>query len=685
MSSKFKVHFLGGEGINWALDHDILHLTNLSEDFVEVTSIEKADIIHSVYWGALLTVPEKYLQSKIVIASIADKPQIVFSRPEYLKVRNKIDVWLCEYYESLHFVSNCGLPCMLFPDAIDVDQFSAPTDRQASVSSLKAKYGIADDCYLIGNFHRDSLGGNLQRPKKQKGADVFLEVADQLNKRGLPVHFLLAGPRRHWLRNHMKECGIPYTYVGEEIDRDDIDVNTLNLDQIAELYRGLDAYIIASRWEGAPNSVLECSSTKTPVISTHVGQSPDILANEQIYYHAVKGADLIANDIESGWLGAKTEAAYDHIHKWNTYDAIAERLKYIYQQATRCYGKRNLTNAYSPQSKGLFGFRKKKIIAEGDKEERKALIHKRTKGKSSYTFALWNDFRPPPYGGGNQFMIALEKALQRKGMKTQRNTGAGADAHVFQSIWFDRKQFEAECEPDSVVIHRVDGPIQLYRGNDFKSDAECYEINAALADVTVMQSSWSMDQTYNLGFKPKKPVLMWNSCDPDIFGRKEKIQEVKNRKVRLISTSWSDNPRKGKDTYKWLDENLDWDRYEYIFVGRINEAFQNIQVIEPVGSEELADLIREHDIYVTASQKDPCSNALVEALNCGLPALYYDDGGHPELAGFGGLGFHAKEEITEKLKLLSENLSAFANPIWVDHIDDLAQKYIDVVRDCHLY
>ena len=165
---KYKVHFLGGEGINWALDHDIVHLSRSSQKFVEVVPIEKAEIIHSVYWGALLTVPQKYLDRCMVIASIADKPEIVISRPEYLKVRDKIDVWLCEYYQSLNFVSNCGLKCMLFPDPIDLVQFAPPEDRSASVKALKEKLGIPLYRYLIGNFHRDSLGADLESSQKTK-------------------------------------------------------------------------------------------------------------------------------------------------------------------------------------------------------------------------------------------------------------------------------------------------------------------------------------------------------------------------------------------------------------------------------------------------------------------------------------------------------------------------------------
>ena len=680
--AKYKVHFTGGEGINWALDHDIQHLTRLSADFMEVVPLEKAEIIHTVFWHALLKISRRQLQDKCVIASIADKPQIVFSRPEYLKVSGLIDLWLCEYYESLQWVSNCRLPCMLFPDPLDLRQFAPPTNRAASTAALKARLNIPPDSYLIGNFHRDTSGADLSLPKKQKGADVLLEIATLLNRRGLPIHFLLAGPRRHWIRRGFQERGIPYTFLGTELSGDDLRENTLSLDTVAKLYQGLDAYLITSRWEGAPNSVLECAASKTKVISTRVGQSPDILTRNQIFNDAATGADLLTRDLREHHLATALESAYEYVQKFNSDEAIAGRLKYIYEQARlNASPKRQTRPTAAPRSNWAALFRHRPIaLTEADREQHRIQIAQRVAKKKILTFALWNEFKPPPYGGGNQFMIALEGALQRKGMRVIRNSGKDADAHVIQSIWFDRDQFTREREPGSVVIHRVDGPIQLYRGDDPRSDVLCYELNRELADVTVMQSGWSMCKTYDLGFRPFRPVLMWNSCDPLIFNREGRMPFERTRKIRLISTSWSDNPRKGRATYKWLDAHLDWNRYEYTFVGRVAEKFDHIRVHEPVDSQTLAGLLKQHDIYLTASQQDPCSNALVEALSCGLPAAYYRDGGHPELVEFGGIGFRAPEEVPDILERLAASYEAFQRNIWVDSMDDLAQKYIDCAR-----
>jgi glycosyltransferase involved in cell wall biosynthesis len=679
--AKFKVHFTGGEGINWAIDHNLRHLVRLSRDFVDVVALEQAEIVHTLFWHSLVQLPRKQLQAKCVVASIADKPQIAFSRPDYLKVRELIDVWLCEYHESLRFVSSCGLPCMLFPEPIDLQQFVPPADRAASGAALKARLGIPQDRYLIGNFHRDTSGADLTLPKKQKGADVLLEIATLMQKRGAPIHFLLAGPRRHWIRRGFQERGIPYTFLGTELPGDDLKENTLAHDEIAGLFPGLDAYVISSRWEGAPNTLLECAATKTCVVSTRAGQAPAVLTRGQIFDDAAAGAELLLRDVHERHLTAALESSYEHVQKFNSYEATAGRLKCIYEQARLNLPPKRQGRVSVPAPAGwrsLFG--RRPTAPATDRSLRQAQIVQRVARKRVLTFALWNDFRPPPYGGGNQFLVALENALQQKGMRVIRNSGAGADAHVVQSIWFDRDQFRREREPDSVVIHRIDGPIQLYRGSDERSDDLCYEINRDLADVTVMQSGWSMSKTYDLGYRPVRPILMWNSCDPAVFNREGRSPFERNRKIRLISTSWSDNPRKGRATYEWMDEHLDWNRYEYTFVGRVSGTFQHIRTHPPVDSPTLAGLLKQHDIYVTASQNDPCSNALVEALSCGLPAVYLRDGGHPELVEFGGIGFHTPEEIPAVLERLVESYEAFQRNIWVDGIDELAQKYIDCVR-----
>ena len=54
-------------------------------------------------------------------------------------------------------------------------------------------------------------------------------------------------------------------------------------DTMNELYNCLKLYIVASRYEGGPQAILECAITKTPIISTDVGVASEILASESIF------------------------------------------------------------------------------------------------------------------------------------------------------------------------------------------------------------------------------------------------------------------------------------------------------------------------------------------------------------------------------------------------------------------
>jgi len=92
------------------------------------------------------------------------------------------------------------------------------------------------------------------------------------------------------------------------------------------------------------------------------------------------------------------------------------------------------------------------------------------------------------------------------------------------------------------------------------------------------------------------------------------------------------------------------------------------------------DLLRAHDLYLAPSQDDPCSNALLEALACGLPAAYLQSGGHPELVGDGGVGFDSSEELPEVFAQLHEELEQRRGAIRVPALSEVADRYLEVLR-----
>jgi glycosyltransferase involved in cell wall biosynthesis len=149
--------------------------------------------------------------------------------------------------------------------------------------------------------------------------------------------------------------------------------------------------------------------------------------------------------------------------------------------------------------------------------------------------------------------------------------------------------------------------------------------------------------------------------------------------VKLVAMSWSDNPNKGADVFSWLDEHLDRDRYELTFVGRTPISFRHVRALGPVDSGAVADVLRGHDLYIAASRDDPCSNALLEALACGLPVAFLDSGGHPELVKAAGLPFSAPEELPDVLDRLASELEERRAAIDVPVLAEVADRYLEVL------
>lgn len=300
--------------------------------------------------------------------------------------------------------------------------------------------------------------------------------------------------------------------------------------------------------------------------------------------------------------------------------------------------------------------------------------------KSALTVSLWHEFHSPPWGGGNQFLLALKAEFLRRGINVRVNQGGkGISMHILHARHFDTQAFRKRRGVQSApILHRLDGPVSIYRadGSGKELDDLCFALNAEFASATVFQSQWSLEQNLHMGYKPINPVVIPNAADPEVFHAKDRTPFSRNRKVRLISTSWSSNPGKGGDTYQWIDEHLDWDRFEYTLVGRASVRFSRIRHVPPVPSRELADLLRQHDVFITASRNDPCSNALVEALTCGLPALFLNSGGHPELVGEGGLPFDTVNEILSQLDRLVAGYDDFQARIAAPNISDVARCYL---------
>lgn len=291
--------------------------------------------------------------------------------------------------------------------------------------------------------------------------------------------------------------------------------------------------------------------------------------------------------------------------------------------------------------------------------------------------AIFHQFAPPPSGGGHQFLRALWGEFERLGLRAENNTiSPTTRGCLFNSFNFDPARLRRFQHSSCRLVHRVDGPVDLYRGRDQGVDRRIQRLNQEFADGTVFQSAYSLRAHQELGLDFRAPVVIHNTPDSALFHSRGRTPFDPGRKLRIIASSWSDNPNKGAPVYQWLEDHLDWDRFDFTFVGRSPVRFQRIRHLPPVPSAQVAELLRDHDIFMTASLHEPCSNALLEALACGLPALYVQSGSHGELVGEAGLGFATREEIPGLLDQLVSGYARYQAAIRVPPLAEVAAAYL---------
>ncbi len=155
------------------------------------------------------------------------------------------------------------------PIGINTNFFSLQTNQKKFLT--REKLGIPQSSFVIGSFQKDGNGwGEGLSPKLIKGPDVLLDVLRILKNYIPEIFVLLTGPSRGYVINGLERLKIPYKhyYVDE-------------YQNICQYYHTLDAYLVTSREEGGPKSILESMASGVPIVSTAVGQAQDLIVNHE--------------------------------------------------------------------------------------------------------------------------------------------------------------------------------------------------------------------------------------------------------------------------------------------------------------------------------------------------------------------------------------------------------------------
>ncbi|MEM9773549.1 MAG: glycosyltransferase [Chloroflexota bacterium] len=281
-----------------------------------------------------------------------------------------------------------------------------------------------------------------------------------------------------------------------------------------------------------------------------------------------------------------------------------------------------------------------------------------------------------PHGGGNQFLKLLKKWLIQKELWV--DNPADADIALINSHQHVEHILNVNSRfPNLPLVHRIDGPVSIPRNSRRTVDDLIFTLNQSLVSGTVFQSDWSKNKNYTFGLQePKQSVVIINTPDPEIFFKSVE-KEISTPKTKLVASSWSGGPTKGFETHRWLDQNLDFSKYDFTFIGNSPIRFENIKHVPPLKSEALAKELRQRDIYIFPSRIEACSNALLEGLSCGLPTVAFNGSSNPESVQKGGELFTNPSEIPDLIKKIEKNYADYQSKINVSSIDEIGSQYLD--------
>ena len=183
-------------------------------------------------------------------------------------------------------VLSIGVPkknIVRIPLGVDLSIF-----RPEKKSVARSKIGVPDGVFCVGSFQRDTdkRGG----PKKIKGPDLFAD-AITIAKESIPnIFVLLSGRRRDYVMGRLKSIDVPCKHI--LVDK---------FERMARLYSALDCYLMSSRVEGGPKSLIESPACNTPVVATDCGMAKQVIKN---------GVNGFLCDIDASQLAVKLVEVY---------------------------------------------------------------------------------------------------------------------------------------------------------------------------------------------------------------------------------------------------------------------------------------------------------------------------------------------------------------------------------------
>jgi len=311
--------------------------------------------------------------------------------------------------------------------------------------------------------------------------------------------------------------------------------------------------------------------------------------------------------------------------------------------------------------------------------------------------ALGLNIQPGPFGGGNQFARELSAYLQSKNIQiTNSLADPDIDSILLTSLkpWTKSGHLSLAAarryqlkHPQTSIILRVNECDERKKQKPFLN----HLIRQAIpcVDHTVFVSQWLHQH-----ITEKNPRLLKlssaipNGVNTNIFNPSNSSAWDKKSPLKLVTHHWSANWHKGWDIYSYLDQLLSGalkNKIEFTFIGNLpkNLNLKNTHHIKPLAGLALAQQLKQHHVYITASLFEPGPMHVLEAIACGLPVLYRPSGSLTEYIGSAGLAFSSKADFLPALKKITAEYTSWQKNAAAHSAssNDTAQAYLDLLAN----
>jgi len=255
---------------DWIIDR-FVHEWSKDNSDITVSNPESADVIWLLADFCWQHIPRAILKSRKIIITIH---HIV---PSKFGANEKAEFSVRDQYINVYHVPNkrtYDFVKTLTSKPIYIIGYWANSDiwhKTDTKNNLRTKHGLSHELFLCGSFQRDTEGFDLKSPKLEKGPDLLADYLENLFKTQNNLHVILAGWRRQYIISRLKNEAIPFSYF-------ELPTQTI----LNELYQTLDLYPVASRFEGGPQSLIECGLLGVPVVSRKMGIAEQVLSPNAI-------------------------------------------------------------------------------------------------------------------------------------------------------------------------------------------------------------------------------------------------------------------------------------------------------------------------------------------------------------------------------------------------------------------